>query len=63
MTTPSVTEKQLERARGEGEGARSLRIEVSDEFLRRVNAESGIRGMSNRDFVIESIIRNLQEEF
>lgn len=63
MARPAVTEKQLERARGDGEGEKRLSIGVSDEFLRRVNAESGIRGISNRDFVIEAIIRSLQEEF
>jgi hypothetical protein len=61
-TTP-VTEKQLERARGEGDGESRLSISVSKEFLLWVNVESAKRGMSNRDFTIEALIQNGQERF
>jgi hypothetical protein len=58
-----VTEKQLERARGDRDSVSRLAIEVSKEFLQWVNVESAKRGMSNRDFTIEALIQNGQEKF
>lgn len=58
-----VTEKQLEQARGQGPGEAKLQIGVSETFLQWVNVESARRGMSNRDWVIESLLNNGQYEF
>lgn len=61
--TSDVQAKQVERARGDGEGDQRLSIGVSKEFLQWINVESAKRGLSNRDFVIQALLRAGQEEF
>jgi hypothetical protein len=55
------TDKQMERARNEGEC--SLQIDVGKEFLQWVKIEAAKRGLSNRDFVIQALLKDGEDEF
>jgi hypothetical protein len=57
--TKRPTQEKLDAAIGDA--GRRLAVDITDEFLRHVNLQATWRGMTVREYVIESILWNSVE--